>query len=311
MTQAPGSPGVRTPSLRRLQPHEALAARAVWEESHLADDPGSRPRGGWSIDAWATKQCALLLGERIVGLAGIRAEPQAAATAARIALTLEHRQAMNATLLVSACVDLAREAPGNLLRLFVPERAHWAVEAARAAGFIEVRSIYHMLLPANTHVPSPQQIPGIRIRPMNAGEEGAVLEALNRNWAGTWDFVPIRREMLDGDLEGQREGMLLAVDAANDSSILATCHAVFDRRDQNPDGDPRAWISNLTVDAEQRGRGLGRTMLLAGIQYLRNCGAGSTTLGVDAGDPAPLSLYQSVGFTSISTMQAWDKSLRS
>src|SRR5437764_9155774 len=100
--------------------------------------------------------------------------------------------------------------------------------------------------------------------------------------------------MLAGDLEGQREGMLLDVDTADDSRILATCHAVFDASDQNPDGDPHAWISNLTVDAEQRGRGLGRTMLQAGIAYLRGRGAGSITLGVDAGDPAPLTLYESV-----------------
>ena len=38
-----------------------------------------------------------------------------------------------------------------------------------------------------------------------------------------------------------------------------------EQTEQNPDGAPRAWISNLTVDPSQRGRGLGRAMLLAGI----------------------------------------------
>jgi mycothiol synthase len=86
---------------------------------------------------------------------------------------------------------------------------------------------------------------------------------------------------------------------------------VFDPTDANLDGDPRAWISNLTVDASQRGRGLGRAMLVAGLRFLRARGAGSITLGVDAGDPAPLRLYQSVGFVTVSSMEAWDKSLES
>ena len=84
---------------------------------------------------------------------------------------------------------------------------------------------------------------------------------------------------------------------------------MFDPTDQNPDGAPRAWISNLTVDASQRGRGLGRAMLLAGLHSLRARGATSVTLGVDAGDPAPLRLYQSVGFETVSSMGVWDKKL--
>jgi ribosomal protein S18 acetylase RimI-like enzyme len=158
-------------------------------------------------------------------------------------------------------------------------------------------------------MPDTYDVRNVSIRAIRDGEDQAVLDALNRNWAGTWDFVPIRPELLASDLAGQREGMLLAVDAHDDAHILATCHAVFDPTETNPDGQPRAWISNLTVDPEQRGRGLGRAMLLAGLQLLRRRGAGSITLGVDAGDPAPLRLYQSVGFETVSSLQAWDKSL--
>ena len=50
-------------------------------------------------------------------------------------------------------------------------------------------------------------------------------------------------------------------------------------------------------------------VLLAGLQYLRSRGAGSITLGVDAGNPAPVNLYKSVGFRTISSTEAWDKTL--
>jgi ribosomal protein S18 acetylase RimI-like enzyme len=132
---------------------------------------------------------------------------------------------------------------------------------------------------------------------------------LNRAWTGTWNFVEITLEMLQRDLLGQRDGMLLGVDAADPDKIIATCHAVFAPGEQNPDGNPRAWISNLTVDPDVRQRGVARAMLSAGIAHLRSRGASSVTLGVDADNPAPFRLYQSVGFEIDSGMQAWDKPL--
>ena len=91
--------------------------------------------------------------------------------------------------------------------------------------------------------------------------------------------------------------------------IIATCHAVYEPGEQNPDGNPRAWISNLTVGPEYRQRGIARMMLAAGIAHLRARGATSITLGVDAHDPAPFQLYRSVGFDISSSQEAWDKQL--
>jgi ribosomal protein S18 acetylase RimI-like enzyme len=50
-------------------------------------------------------------------------------------------------------------------------------------------------------------------------------------------------------------------------------------------------------------------MLSAGITLLRARGATSITLGVDANDPAPFRLYQSVGFEIATSQEAWDKAL--
>jgi mycothiol synthase len=299
------------PVLRPLEPSEAVVAQAVWEASTAVDEPGSPARGGWSLEAWATAQCALVVEGRVVGVAAIRAEPGSTnAASGRVALDPRHRAAPLARMLVDATVGLARGTGAEVLRLFAAAAGDWLLDVALDAGFVPVRSVFHMLLPASAPLPQVVSIDGIRIRAIHADEDSAVLDTLNRNWEGTWAFVPIRAEMLESDLAGQREGMLLAVDDADDARILATCHAVFDPADQNPDGDPRAWISNLTVDASQRGRGLGRSMLVAGLRSLRARGAGSIMLGVDAGDPAPLRLYQSVGFQTISVTRAWDKQLR-
>jgi ribosomal protein S18 acetylase RimI-like enzyme len=184
----------------------------------------------------------------------------------------------------------------------------WMQEAARGLGFEAVRTVAHMMLAASMPTPETRPVPDLRVRAIRPAEDRAVLDVLNRNWAGTWNFVEITFEMLEEDLLGQREGMLLGVDSSD--RIIATCHAVFDSSEQNPDGNPRAWISNVTVDPAHRQRGIARTMLAAGIAHLRNRGATSITLGVDANDPAPFRLYQSVGFEVVTSQEAWDKAIK-
>jgi ribosomal protein S18 acetylase RimI-like enzyme len=164
-----------------------------------------------------------------------------------------------------------------------------------------------MQLAASAPTPSGKLPPDLRLRSIRDGEDQDVLDALNRNWTGTWNFVEIPFDMLHEDLDGQREGMLLAVNASD--SIVATCHAVYEPTEQNPDGNPRAWISNVTVDPDYRKRGVARAMLAAGIAHLRARGASSITLGVDANDPAPFGLYTSVGFEVVTSQEAWDKAL--
>jgi ribosomal protein S18 acetylase RimI-like enzyme len=294
--------------LRPAQPADADAIQLVWESSYAEDDPASWSRGGWSAAAWATDTHLLERHGRIVGVVAVRAERAPdGAMPARIALQIGERSASNATALVLDATRLIRGAGASLARLFVPSRALWMREAARAAGFAPVRTIAHMLMPASTPTPVARTIEGLRIRSIRPGEDAQVLAALNRNWAGTWNFVEIPPEMLQQDLESHREGMLLGVDDLE--RIIATCHAVFVPTEQNPDGFPRAWISNLTVDPTCRQRGIARTMLAAGIAYLRGLGAGSITLGVDTDDPAPFRLYQSVGFEVVTSQEAWDKPL--
>ena len=149
---------------------------------------------------------------------------------------------------------------------------------------------------------------GVRIRHLREGEEPVVLEALNRAWALTWNFRPIPLAALLADLKGQRKGFFVAVARTEDTHILGTVHALFDHEACNPDGQPYAWISNLTVDPALQGQGLGRMLLAFGLNYLNQQGAGSVTLGVDGGAIAPMTLYRSTGFEVLSTVEIWEQS---
>lgn len=92
----------------------------------------------------------------------------------------------------------------------------------------------------------------------------------------------------------------------NSHRLVGTVHALFNQHATNPDGEPYAWISNLTTDPALRGHGLGRMLLAVGINALRARGTSSVALGVDGGAIAPMTLYRSVGFEAISTVEIWE-----
>jgi ribosomal protein S18 acetylase RimI-like enzyme len=161
-----------------------------------------------------------------------------------------------------------------------------------------------MLRPANQRLCSRADLPGISIRRLAPSEEGRTLHALNHAWAGTWNFRPLTRRALERDLGGQRDGFLVAVDAVG--LITETCHAQYDQHGQNVDGNPFAWIANLTIGPECRGHGLGRALLSAAIGELHKRGARSIMLGVDGGATAPLALYRSAGFVEVDRLEFWE-----
>ena len=289
--------------LRPPAPVETDMVQWVWSMSQDADEPLGRPSGGWwSVTGWATTGRVLVAAGAVVGVAAVEYKPGAEAAEARVALLPAHRRRRQAVELIRATITLARGLCAPVVRLYTPVAARWAAEPAEALGFHAIREQHVMLRPADAAPPIAAPVPGIRIRPLMDGEEPALLQFLNHAWAGTWNFRPITMGALRSDLEGQRQGMLVAVDEADHARIVGTCHAMFDQAYHNPDGQPYAWISNLTTDPASRGRGLGRALLVAGLHYLRAKGAGSIALGVDGGATVPLALYRSVGFATISAV---------
>lgn len=322
---------------RAPEPAEEALLYDLVERSSHADDPAGGKRGPGVSPGWSTHRQVLVADDHIVGATLLRALPDAPALA-RLALAPEHRAspAPYAERLVAAACHLASQAQAPALRLFTSTRADWLVPSLEPNGFTHVRWIYRMLRPADAGSLLPARpVPGLTIRPLRPGEEPALLDALNLAWSDTWGYQPIRMDQLERDLDnGQREGMLLGL-AANSPGeraepgatwagrqqlglathvererIVSTCHAIWEPTETNPDGSPRAWISNVTTIPEWRQRGVARALLTAGLEHLLARGASSVGLGVDAGNEAPLALYYSVGFQVFSTHGIWERAIQ-
>lgn len=286
---------------------------ALWQNSQEADNPTFRPRGGWwPLIGW-TEDLQILTaetasGEEIHGVVGLKANKEANVLEARFGTVPTKRHPLATRQLVETALETARRAEIKNIRLITSSKATWLTDRLTELGFELKRQFYAMLRPSAEVTLKP--VTSVMIRQMQPGEEVKVLEALNRAWATTWGYNPIPLAALEKDLEGQREGFFIAI-RENDSTetIIATVHGIFDSAQQNPDGNSFAWISNVTTDPAARGLGLGRAMLLTGIDYLAQRGAKSVGLGVDGGNPVPVNLYRSEGFEVQNTNQLWEYQL--
>ncbi len=300
---------VSVSSIARPASVERNAIESVWAASQDADEPLGRPAGGWwSLTTWATAWRVLRGAGTIIGVAAIETQPSTVAEA-RLALLPSVRTPERAAALVTLLADLAIAGGASAIRLAIPGGAAWATTAAQAAGYTLVRSQHLMLRDPHTGISPTRPPAGVTIRPLAEGEDAALLAALNRAWADTWDFRPITPAALEADLAGRRAGMLVAIDDLDSATIIGTSHAQFDAAAANPDGGPFAWLSNLTIVPAWRGRGLGRALLLHGMRWLDQAGARSIALSVDDGAAAPMALYQSTGFRSVSVVGRWERSL--
>jgi GNAT superfamily N-acetyltransferase len=128
---------------------------------------------------------------------------------------------------------------------------------------------------------------GVEVAPYRLGDDDEAVHRLIYVDAA-WASVPGHAER---DLEAWRE-------------MVSNCGSLFLAREG---GRPIGWVAGRVLDSgrgfvntlavavSERGRGLGRALLLQGLRDLERAGADGLTLGVEAANEAALGLYRSVG----------------
>jgi mycothiol synthase len=215
---------------------------------------------------------------------------------------------------------LVAEAGPRPLRLWAHGDLPGAVALAAAAGFERVRALWQMRRSLQSRLERPQLAEGITIRAFVVGQdEDAWIDLNSRAFARHPEQGAWTREDLDlrerepwfdpsGFFLAERDGKLVGfhwtkihgpADAAGAAAPAggAAAGAV-------PAGGPAAGAHEaigevyvVGVDPDQRGLGLGRSLTLVGLQYLRSRGLFQVMLYVDESNTPAIRLYQSLGFT--------------
>lgn len=198
------------------------------------------------------------------------------------------RQAVGVELL-SAALGEARRLGGGHVHLWVAKPTVDTDAMAEQGGLARGRDLYQMRLA----LPISDEHPRVKTRPFQPGvDEATWLEVNNRAFAshpeqGGWTLDTILEREAEPWFD--QDGFLVH---ERDGRMAGSCWTKVHREGEPPMGE----IYVISVDPDFQGLGLGRSLVLAGLDHLCALGMQVTMLYVDAGNDPAVSLYRSLGF---------------
>jgi len=147
-------------------------------------------------------------------------------------------------------------------------------------------------------------MPELRTRPMTPEELDGLRDRINREYAaehvaaGTWDAADAEAraaEQLDELLpQGvDTPGVLLLVAETPDGTVIGHLWLALERQ---PGSGRGAWIYDIEILAEHRGRGFGRALLGAAEDEVARHGGHTIGLNVFGTNTVARELYESAGY---------------
>lgn len=166
-------------------------------------------------------------------------------------------------------------------------------------GWSPARELWQMRLENDVALSSCQLPDGITLRSFRPGHDDQAWLRLNASaFADHPEQGRLTQEDLDARVNAEwfsAEGFLLAVEGSHEGEQLLGFH--WTKIHQQEDGQRIGEVYVVGVAPEAQGRGLGKILTVAGINYLRGTGVDAVILYVDAANEAAATLYQRLGFT--------------
>lgn len=241
---------------------------------------------------------AVLDGDRIVAFAEISSRGRAEAT-----VHPSHRGRGIGAYVLSWTEDRMRAVGGSRVGQSVPAANVDALSLMRLHGYEQLYTSWILRLPPDAEIYGDKAQPeGVVIRPLEPGEERAayqVVEDAFNEWPHRppstyedWEAIYLGRPGF--------EPWHLLVAADGGDLVGVSLSSV---------SEDVVWIDQLAVRKDQRGRGLGRALLVEAFRQGRSHGAGSAQLSTDSRTGA-LGVYEHVGMEVTDTFVHMSLDLR-
>ena len=206
---------------------------------------------------------------------------------------------------IARATEIAHEAGKTaVLRIEGRETSIYHRELAARHDFAPERYFIQMARPSSLPIPSPQFPDGLRLAHTNgAADVEKWVEMFNAAWLDHWGYHPLtveRRRYRLSDPDYKPEYDLVGV--ADDGTFAGFCFCMIHHDDNRRNNHNEGWIHLLGTRRGYRKIGLGKALLLAGLELLRREGVEMARLDVDADSPSgAVGLYEAVGFVNIAT----------
>lgn len=198
--------------------------------------------------------------------------------------------------------------PGRM-RLWAHGESTGAAELARSLGFTQARVLLQMRRDLSDALPDATMPDGITLRSFLPGLDDDTWLALNgRAFAGhpeqgQWTIADLHARMAEPWFSPS--GFLIAEETATGAMVGfhwtkvhgEHAHDADPESDGHHDHDQIGEVYVVGVDPSWEGRGLGRSITIAGLVHLRSLGLAHAMLYVDATNAPAIGLYRSLGFT--------------
>jgi ribosomal protein S18 acetylase RimI-like enzyme len=181
---------------------------------------------------------------------------------------------------------------------------------AEARGYAMVRVGHEMVRPNLESISAMPLPPGLEIRPASRDQARAIWEALSEAFRDHWgehDESESGYRQFADDPRADPDLWVVAWDG--DEIVGAVLNSV---QDPNDDGRRLGYLDSVAVRRPWRRRGVARAMVAESLRRMRDRGATSAGLGVDAqNDNRALELYESAGFRVTATEYEYRRRLDS
>lgn len=210
--------------------------------------------------------------------------------------------------LVEAMEAALESTPDGPLILFPPHGSEDALTFLHALGFEYDHTLWGLRLDEGSSFPPPALPDDITLAPYRDDDVLAYIDLINTAFADHPVPLRVTIEQIEHVHASPRfDPAAIAILRDARGEMIGFCTTGIDRED-----DPvKGYINLLGLLPGQRGRGLGRWLLLWGIERLRSQGVARIELGVEANNDRAMTLYRSVGFDPVDEWPQWMRQRRS
>ena len=238
----------------------------------------------------------------IVGYGELWHAPGHARHTLRVLVHSEWRRQGLGTTLLRTIEARARELGGQYLDTQIESSQHVGRSFLQARGFRPIHYSWQMVLPDISVAPPPDWPQGYTVRRFVPGrDEHTSVRLENDSFLDEWEYTPVELGEIEGFVRSpsfRADGVIYAV---KDRQAAGECWSWVDDEAIAQTSEKQGDVWCLCVHPEHRGRGLGRALLLAGVQWLRRQGMTSVCLWVDGANDRARHLYESAGFRAART----------